>query len=204
MKSLEQPDEIGYVTEEVVDLARKINLEVKSDDIQELLDSQNQEMTIDLLIEMMSKSKTSRDLNDGNVSRRYSTGRPRVITPNEDRYLVVTAEGNRRRTASDLSLQPQLVRCLRQIEFYLSVCFLPGIHMESPRGAEFVFMDDNARSQCRHRKRLTTMGGYHLYGLTIILIGHETSRSCVGHALPTSFSPSITSYMSTRTSECIA
>ncbi|GFU45741.1 uncharacterized protein TNCV_3374071 [Trichonephila clavipes] len=42
---------------------------------------------------------------DGNVSRCYSTGRLRVITPNEDRYLAVTAKRNRRSTASDLSHQ---------------------------------------------------------------------------------------------------
>ncbi|GFX52499.1 HTH_Tnp_Tc3_2 domain-containing protein [Trichonephila clavipes] len=42
---------------------------------------------------------------DGNVSRCYSTGHPRVTTPNEDRYLAVTAKRNRRSTASDLSLQ---------------------------------------------------------------------------------------------------
>ncbi|GFU64774.1 HTH_Tnp_Tc3_2 domain-containing protein [Trichonephila clavipes] len=29
---------------------------------------------------------------DGNVSRCYSTGRPRVTTPNENRYLAVTAK----------------------------------------------------------------------------------------------------------------
>ncbi|GFT34196.1 uncharacterized protein TNCV_3010731 [Trichonephila clavipes] len=29
---------------------------------------------------------------DGNVNRCYSTGRPRVTTPNEDRYLAVTAK----------------------------------------------------------------------------------------------------------------
>ncbi|GFS52211.1 HTH_Tnp_Tc3_2 domain-containing protein [Trichonephila clavipes] len=40
---------------------------------------------------------------DDNVSRCYSTGRPRVTTPNEDRYLAVTAKSNRRSTASDLS-----------------------------------------------------------------------------------------------------
>ncbi|GFX96182.1 HTH_Tnp_Tc3_2 domain-containing protein [Trichonephila clavipes] len=40
---------------------------------------------------------------NGNVSRCYSTGRPRVTTPNEDRYLAVTAKRNRRSTASDLS-----------------------------------------------------------------------------------------------------
>ncbi|KFM68040.1 Transposable element Tc1 transposase, partial [Stegodyphus mimosarum] len=42
---------------------------------------------------------------DDNVSRRYSTSRPRVTTPNEDRYLAVTAKRNRRSTASDLSRQ---------------------------------------------------------------------------------------------------
>ncbi|GFW17084.1 HTH_Tnp_Tc3_2 domain-containing protein [Trichonephila clavipes] len=31
---------------------------------------------------------------DGNVSRCYSTGRPRVITPSEYRYLAVTAKRN--------------------------------------------------------------------------------------------------------------
>ncbi|GFV98723.1 HTH_Tnp_Tc3_2 domain-containing protein [Trichonephila clavipes] len=44
---------------------------------------------------------------DGNVRRCYSTGRPRVTTPNEDRYiyLAVTAKRNRRSTVSDLSRQ---------------------------------------------------------------------------------------------------
>ncbi|GFW46847.1 HTH_Tnp_Tc3_2 domain-containing protein [Trichonephila clavipes] len=43
----------------------------------------------------------------GNVSRCYNTGHPRVITPNEDRYiyLAVTVKRNRRSTASDLSRQ---------------------------------------------------------------------------------------------------
>ncbi|GFX53245.1 transposable element Tcb1 transposase [Trichonephila clavipes] len=42
---------------------------------------------------------------DGNVCRCYSIGRLRVTTPNEDRYLAVTAKRNRRSTASDLSRQ---------------------------------------------------------------------------------------------------
>ncbi|GFU15747.1 transposable element Tcb2 transposase [Trichonephila clavipes] len=42
---------------------------------------------------------------DGNVSKCYSTGRLRVTTPNEDRYLAVTAKRNRRSTTSDLSRQ---------------------------------------------------------------------------------------------------
>ncbi|GFY32252.1 HTH_Tnp_Tc3_2 domain-containing protein [Trichonephila clavipes] len=42
---------------------------------------------------------------DGNVSRCYSTGRPRVATPNEDRYLAATAKRKRQRTASELSRQ---------------------------------------------------------------------------------------------------
>ncbi|GFY25225.1 transposable element Tcb2 transposase [Trichonephila clavipes] len=39
---------------------------------------------------------------DGNVNRCYSTGRPRVTTPNEDQYL---AKRNRQSKASDLSRQ---------------------------------------------------------------------------------------------------
>ncbi|GFT42094.1 transposable element Tcb1 transposase [Trichonephila clavipes] len=46
---------------------------------------------------------------DGNVSRYYSTGRPRDTKPNEDGYiyiyLAVTAKRNRRSIASDLSRQ---------------------------------------------------------------------------------------------------
>ncbi|GFW54491.1 HTH_Tnp_Tc3_2 domain-containing protein [Trichonephila clavipes] len=40
---------------------------------------------------------------DGNVSRCYSTCRSRVTTPNEDRYLAVTAKRNRYSTASNPS-----------------------------------------------------------------------------------------------------
>ncbi|GFV82837.1 HTH_Tnp_Tc3_2 domain-containing protein [Trichonephila clavipes] len=42
---------------------------------------------------------------DGNVSRCYSTSCPRITTPNEDRYLAVTAKRNIQSTASDLSRQ---------------------------------------------------------------------------------------------------
>ncbi|GFW77315.1 transposable element Tcb1 transposase [Trichonephila clavipes] len=39
---------------------------------------------------------------DNNVSRRYSRHRPRSSTPNEARYLAVTAKKTRQSTASDL------------------------------------------------------------------------------------------------------
>ncbi|GFY18804.1 HTH_Tnp_Tc3_2 domain-containing protein [Trichonephila clavipes] len=42
---------------------------------------------------------------DSNVSRCYSTGQPRVTTPNADRHLAVTAKRNRRSTTLDLSRQ---------------------------------------------------------------------------------------------------
>ncbi|GFV50878.1 transposable element Tcb1 transposase [Trichonephila clavipes] len=57
---------------------------------------------------------------DGNVSICYSTGHPRVTTPNEDRYLAVTAERNRRSTASDLFRQLSSANgttVLRQTEY---------------------------------------------------------------------------------------
>ncbi|GFS86075.1 hypothetical protein TNCV_1583241 [Trichonephila clavipes] len=44
-------DEIGIVIEEIVDLAMQINLEVNSDDVQELLNSHNRELATDELIE---------------------------------------------------------------------------------------------------------------------------------------------------------
>ncbi|GFX81780.1 hypothetical protein TNCV_2569811 [Trichonephila clavipes] len=40
-----EPDEIGKMTEEDVDLMRQIKLEVDSDDVQQLLDSHDQELT---------------------------------------------------------------------------------------------------------------------------------------------------------------
>ncbi|GFX93768.1 hypothetical protein TNCV_1589441 [Trichonephila clavipes] len=51
MESVPEPDEISNVIEEVVDLARQINLEVDSDDVQELLDSHNQELPIEKMHE---------------------------------------------------------------------------------------------------------------------------------------------------------
>ncbi|GFT79396.1 tigger transposable element-derived protein 1 [Trichonephila clavipes] len=50
-QSVPEPNEIGNVIQEVVDFERQINLEVKSDDVQELLDLRNQ-MTIDELLEV--------------------------------------------------------------------------------------------------------------------------------------------------------
>ncbi|GFX92255.1 tigger transposable element-derived protein 1 [Trichonephila clavipes] len=46
------PDKIGNFIEEDVVLARQINLEMESDDVEELLDSHNQGLTVDELTEM--------------------------------------------------------------------------------------------------------------------------------------------------------
>ncbi|GFU96720.1 hypothetical protein TNCV_839451 [Trichonephila clavipes] len=51
------PDEIGQAIQEVVDLAMQINLEVDSNDVQEMLDSHNQELTADGLIEVHEPDK---------------------------------------------------------------------------------------------------------------------------------------------------
>ncbi|GFS85207.1 HTH_Tnp_Tc3_2 domain-containing protein [Trichonephila clavipes] len=56
-------------------------------------------------LESARVSSPGRFQDDGNVSRCYSAGRPRVTTPNEDRYLAVTPKRNRRSTTSDLSHQ---------------------------------------------------------------------------------------------------
>ncbi|GFW81349.1 hypothetical protein TNCV_376971 [Trichonephila clavipes] len=53
-----ESDEIGNVIEEVVDLVRKLNLELDSDNVQELLDFHNLELAMDELIEMHELSST--------------------------------------------------------------------------------------------------------------------------------------------------
>ncbi|GFW63200.1 hypothetical protein TNCV_581401 [Trichonephila clavipes] len=56
-ESVTEPDEVGTVTEEVVDFARQIRLEVDSDDVQELLDSHNHELMTDELVEMHKQAR---------------------------------------------------------------------------------------------------------------------------------------------------
>lgn len=51
-----EPDQNGHVIEEVVNLARQLNLEVDGDDVRKLLDSHNQELTVDELIEMREQN----------------------------------------------------------------------------------------------------------------------------------------------------
>ncbi|GFT93041.1 hypothetical protein TNCV_2715531 [Trichonephila clavipes] len=60
-QSLPQPDDIGYVIEGILHFARQINLEMDSDDAEELLDSQNQELTIDEFIEINDEELESLD-----------------------------------------------------------------------------------------------------------------------------------------------
>ncbi|GFU70888.1 nibrin [Trichonephila clavipes] len=72
-------------------------------------------------------------------------------------------------------------------------------------GAEFLFMDDNARPHReKHCRRIPSIGGYHPYGLASILTGLESNRACVGYAWPTNCSPSTPSHLSTGTTEGIA
>ncbi|GFT51772.1 transposable element Tcb1 transposase [Trichonephila clavipes] len=77
----------------------------------ELLDDRNVDVTqLEASEELaISQNFISRLLqrfqDDGNVSRCYITGYPRVTTTNEDRYLAVTAKINRWSTSSDLSRQ---------------------------------------------------------------------------------------------------
>ncbi|GFU86570.1 hypothetical protein TNCV_4480061 [Trichonephila clavipes] len=56
-ESVPEPDEIGHLIGEVINLARQISLEVDSDEVEELLDSHNQELTMDELIEMYEQEQ---------------------------------------------------------------------------------------------------------------------------------------------------
>ncbi|GFU92915.1 hypothetical protein TNCV_2080611 [Trichonephila clavipes] len=61
-ESVPEPDGFCKVIEEVIDFARQINLEVKSYDVQELLDSNNIELTIDELIQMLEQEQHIEEL----------------------------------------------------------------------------------------------------------------------------------------------
>ncbi|GFW83052.1 hypothetical protein TNCV_4604791 [Trichonephila clavipes] len=56
-ESVPEPNEMGHVIEEIVDLDRQINLQVESDEDRELLDSHNQELTIDELIKVHERDQ---------------------------------------------------------------------------------------------------------------------------------------------------
>ncbi|GFV46773.1 hypothetical protein TNCV_1882321 [Trichonephila clavipes] len=61
-ESMPELDESGNVNEEVVDFATQINLEVYNDDVQELLDTYNQELTIDELTEIHEQKQGIEEL----------------------------------------------------------------------------------------------------------------------------------------------
>ncbi|GFX35321.1 transposable element Tcb1 transposase [Trichonephila clavipes] len=87
---------------------------------------------------------------------------------------------------------------------YRDVILEQHVHLfRGAMGAEFLFMDDNARP---HRANIVDdiIGGYHPYGLASILTGLESNRACVGYAWPTNCCSSTPSHLSTGTSEGIA
>ncbi|GFX27604.1 RNase H domain-containing protein [Trichonephila clavipes] len=61
-KLVPESDEIVNLNEEAVDLARQIKLEVNNDDVQELMDSHHQELTIDELIEVYEQEQDIKEL----------------------------------------------------------------------------------------------------------------------------------------------
>ncbi|GBL82569.1 hypothetical protein AVEN_263659-1 [Araneus ventricosus] len=52
-------------------------------------------------------------------------------------------------------------------------------------------------SPCKPCRRMPSIGGYHLYGLTSILTGLESKGMC-GYAWPTNCSPSTPSHRATE------
>ncbi|GFX94162.1 uncharacterized protein TNCV_4292071 [Trichonephila clavipes] len=70
-------------------------------------------------------------------------------------------------------------------------------------GAEFLFMDDNARPHHANIVDECLQSKDHPYGLASILNGLESNRACVGYAWPTICSPSTPSHLSIGTLEGI-
>ncbi|GFU31837.1 uncharacterized protein TNCV_670191 [Trichonephila clavipes] len=68
-------------------------------------------------------------------------------------------------------------------------------------GAEFLFMEDNARPHCAN---IVDKCLYRRISPASVLTGLESNRACVGYAWPRNCSPSTPSHLSTGTSEGIA
>ncbi|GFV59314.1 uncharacterized protein TNCV_2340551 [Trichonephila clavipes] len=104
---------------------------------------------------------------DGNVSRSLKTGRFRVTTPNEDRYLAGTAKRNR----TDLHVQSVTMTC----HIYRDVILEQHVRLfRGAMGAEFRFVDDNARShvdECLQSEDITRMD-WSAYSLDLNPIDH--------------------------------
>ncbi|GFT28943.1 uncharacterized protein TNCV_3586131 [Trichonephila clavipes] len=90
---------------------------------------------------------------DGNVSRCYSTGRPRVTTPNEDRYIWQLLPKETDRAQHQTCLVSSLQLPVRQFQecnddrphIYRDVILEQYVRLfRNDMGAEFLFMDDNA------------------------------------------------------------
>ncbi|GFV51945.1 uncharacterized protein TNCV_1322981 [Trichonephila clavipes] len=84
---------------------------------------------------------------------------------------------------------------------YRDVILEQHVHLfRGAMGAEFLFMDDNAR---RNRANIEDEC-LQSYRLASILTGLESNRACLGYAWPMNCSPSTPSHQSTGTSEGIA
>ncbi|GFX58453.1 transposable element Tcb1 transposase [Trichonephila clavipes] len=144
---------------------------------------------------------------DGNVSRCYSTGRPRVTTPNEDRFSLQSDSHRTLIWRVPGTRYPQ-ENTIERHRYDGSGWLVWGeiilgskteLHVQSVTMTGRLFMDDNARP---HRANIVDKCLHLSYGS--ILTGLESNRACVGYAWPTNCSPSIPSHLSTGTLEGIA
>ncbi|GFX89609.1 hypothetical protein TNCV_73021 [Trichonephila clavipes] len=139
--------EIGNGLEEAVDPASKINLEVDSDYVQKLLDSHNQELTIDELMEMHEQKQdmeepvfsSIRSSKNGIFGRNVSivhdcweqwsrngtaskpdSVRPCSTTERKDRHIWRSAEAHRigQQQKFELQLAPQQNNELLEIDYF--------------------------------------------------------------------------------------
>ncbi|GFX29876.1 hypothetical protein TNCV_4750051 [Trichonephila clavipes] len=95
-ESLPEPNEIGILIEEVVDLARQINSEV---DGEKLLDFCNQELTTDELIEMHEQEQDIEEL--ASIDLVQSEGRMMLVYADKPQTLD-HLEDNIRRVIADI------------------------------------------------------------------------------------------------------
>ncbi|GFV42298.1 uncharacterized protein TNCV_3165291 [Trichonephila clavipes] len=93
------------------------------------------------IVQSVISSFRQRFQDDDNVSRCYSTGRPRVTTPNEDRYiwqlLPKETDEAQHQTCLSGTMAGPIYRDV-MLEYHVRL-------FRGAMGAEFLFMDDNTR-----------------------------------------------------------
>ncbi|GFV37854.1 transposable element Tcb2 transposase [Trichonephila clavipes] len=148
----------------------------------------------------------NRFLETGSAGRRPGQGRRRATTPNEDRYLVLTARRHRNMNATfsnntlALLLAPRFQLRLSETGSMVDEILRPiVVPYAAAIGDDFILMDDN----CRPRRAnlvegFPFRGRNRMNGMTSVFSRYESNRARLGRSRKTSCWPPTTPTNSPR------